>query len=539
MKIGEVSMSNKANKLTIYLIKPEYTEFSDIAKDGLETHEIDAGTFYMLPSNVRPPGWIGEFFGTALPALNLRVASARGLFLTRAEHNGVQRVFGITFGSGRFLMRDGVIEERFGLRVTLNSVAENSLRSIDKVSLGATAKHSREQISRSGGADSFGIDIEQDLLSAATGRSKVEKFGRVVSGKDALAISAKFDVTDVAQLLKTCLVQYSVEDYKKDFDWIDHIKDTRDKKLIEDLDAVLIDKINNGDLDRVWLVPPEIIDWADVKGFRYVRRKRADLEADLAILELVDAIGKQAVTVEDLKGAKIHLVSAKSDDVTSSWLAYRCIYAEIEWDERFFILNSGKWYEVDKDFTEIVKKDFATTKATDLAFLAYLPEHLNEAGYNQELSASLDGSCCMDAKNIPHGGGKSSIEFCDVLTVDNKLIHVKRYSGSAQLSHLFAQGVNSAEVFASDSIFRGKLNERLPHRNKLPDPDVRPTTTEYEIVFGIISKSAKDLDIPFFSKVSLKNAKSRLSGLGYEVSIKKIQTEMGERGEDVIDDADI
>lgn len=522
-------MSCKTNKLTIYLIKDEIADFDEVAKDGSESFDVDVGTFYMLPSKIRPPGWVVEFFGAALPDLDLRVSSARGLFITRAEHNGKQRIFAITFGAGRFLLEDGVIEERFGLRVTLNSVMENSLRSIDKVSLGATSKHSREQISQAGGADSFGIDIEQDLISAATGKSRVERFGKVVSGKDSLAVSAKFDVSNIGELLNTCLEQYSSTDYQKDFGWIDHIKDIRDKHQTENLDDELLARINRAELEKIWLVPPEIIDWADVKGFRHVRRKRAELEPDLTLLDLLAAINKEPLTIDHLKNSKIHLVSAKTDEVASSWRAYQCIYAEVELDGRFFILNSGKWYAVNKDFTEIIKRDFDSTSVATLNFIEYTTAHANENGYNKALSVSIPNACCMDAKTVLHGGGKSSIEFCDVLTAENQLIHVKRYSGSGQLSHLFAQGVTSAEIFAGDESFRTKLNDKLPVGHKIADPATRPDTTKFEIVYGIISKSAKDLDIPFFSKVTLKNAKSRLIGLGYKVSINKIQA-------DIVDD---
>jgi uncharacterized protein (TIGR04141 family) len=44
-----------------------------------------------------------------------------------------------------------------------------------------------------------------------------------------------------------------------------------------------------------------------------------------------------------------------------------------------------------------------------------------------------------------------------------------------------------------------------------------------ELVFAIISKSTNPLEIPFFSKVSLKNARRRLQGYGYKVTKKKIQ----------------
>ena len=54
----------------------------------------------------------------------------------------------MVFGFGRHLLNEGVIEERFGLKVVLNSVDHKSLRSIDKTSLGSVPKQTLEQVSR-------------------------------------------------------------------------------------------------------------------------------------------------------------------------------------------------------------------------------------------------------------------------------------------------------------------------------------------------------------------------------------------------------
>jgi len=124
---------------------------------------------------------------------------------------------------------------------------------------------------------------------------------------------------------------------------------------------------------------------------------------------------------------------------------------------------------------------------------------------------------------IMHGGGHSKVEFCDIFTRNKKILHIKRYGGSNILSHLFSQGVVSGELFVSDSEFRQKVNSKLPAAYRLSDPLVRPDAQEYEVIYGIISDSDKPLDIPFFSKVSLRNARRRLTTFGYKVAIKQIK----------------
>ena len=62
-------------------------------------------------------------------------------------------------------------------------------------------------------------------------------------------------------------------------------------------------------------------------------------------------------------------------------------------------------------------------------------------------------------------GRTSPIEVCDILTSDGELIHVKPKHNSSTLSHLFAQGVVSAELVLTSGQFReralAKINEAI------------------------------------------------------------------------------
>lgn len=515
-------MVDKINKLTVGLVKHELTGFADIAKPGADSIELEGvGTFYKEPSKPRPPGWITDFFGMALGAnLGLISSSAKGVLLVRVPDGGDERIFVVIFGLGRHLLNDGVLEERFGLKVVLNSVDPDSLRSIDKTALGSVPKQTREQISREGGAANFGIDIEQDLVSSVTGKSRLNLFGRTISGRDTFAASAKFSAGNVKDFLAETLKQYRSDAYKARFDWIDQIQDVRSKATISDLNETLVNRLKANDLEHIWMAPPDILDWADVKGFRYLRKRSADVP-DLDTPELLVAAGDAVITLDWLRASQIILISAKSDDETDRWPVFKCIYAEIESDGAMHVLNAGKWYQVAHDFTAIINADFAAIPDSEIDLPDYA--HESETLYNEDAAVHLNGSHCMDADLIVHGGGHSRIEFCDILTPNKELLHVKRYSGSQQMSHLFSQGLVSAELFVSDAEFRQKLNEKLPDEHKLADVAARPNPEDYEVVFTIISKSANPLNPPFFSKVSLRNARRRLQGYGFRVSKKKVR----------------
>lgn len=515
-------MADKTNKLNICLVKSEFSDFDQIVEASTTSIQIDdVGMFFVEESFPHKPGWVTDFFGATIDGqFKILTASSKGVLLTSVNVAGNNRIFAITFGHGRHLLREGVVEDRFGLKVVLNTVVPDSLRSIDKHTLGSISKQSREQISKAGAAANFGINIEEDLIGAVTGSSKDPRLGKSISGKDALAVSVKVNVTDIRDFLCICFERYSSDDYKASFDWVDQIKDLKDPALINSLNATLVKRINNDELAKIWMTAPDILDWAALKGFRYARQRRGALHDDLSITQLLDDIDADEITLDELKDTPVFAISATTDAELDHWSAYRCVYAELEQGGKICVLQNGKWYEVSKTFSDEVVKAFDAIPESTVVLPNYA--HADEGAYNQSLPTAIAGSACMDCNFIMHGGGHNRIEFCDLLTGDRRIIHIKRYSGSQQLSHLFGQGVVAGELFVEDESFREKLNQLLPEALRLANPVVRPDVEQYEIVFAIISKSPNDLDIPFFSKISFRNARRRLRGYGYKVTRKKI-----------------
>lgn len=136
------------------------------------------------------------------------MSSPQAALAVAVDHGGSERLFAIAIGLGRHLLKDGVVEERFGLKVVLNSVGPASFRSIDKTALGSVPKHSREQMSREVTPSDFGIDIDQDLISSVTGKSRDDALGKVITGREALSISVRVDATNVEELFVHCTGRY-------------------------------------------------------------------------------------------------------------------------------------------------------------------------------------------------------------------------------------------------------------------------------------------------------------------------------------------
>ncbi len=526
------------NKLSIYLIKEDITTDKEILKDIGNLTKIDINTaekanytFYHGKSFKNRPPWIRNFFGDSLKNIyDFRNSTAKAILLIRIKIKSKNIIFAIPFGHGWHLLSTGVYEERFGLKTALSIIDQDSLRKISKRNMSVTPKTVDEQLVKVGMAGDFGIDIEQDLVSSVTGNSKSENakyFGSRVTGKDSLSLTVKSDITSINDTLRRCHRKYLSNEYKENFEWIDRLAEVKDKKILTYLNDKLVKNLINDSTDKtIWLAVPEIIEWENVEGFKYGGRTK-NLKEDIYLKEFLVSLSqseKENLNLNLLKKKHITCVSTLDNQAMYTWKVYNCLYFETtnEEGDKTFILSYGKWYEIEKDYAKIINLDFENFYAKGCSMNLPDYSHDNEASYNASIPEDRSDVFLMDRKIISHGGGHGKVEFCDIFTKDKKIIHIKRYGNSSVLSHLFFQGRVAGELFLNDEEFRDKVNKKLDAGFEIPNSTHRPIASEYEIIFAIISSSTKELKIPFFSKVNLRNTRNTLETFGYKVSLLKI-----------------
>lgn len=521
-------MSDKTNKISVYLLKEGMSE-QDVLKEDYSKINTDGGVIYHERSGQYTPPWVTNFFGASLQGVNLTNQSSKAVLFKELVLAGKKFTCALPFGYGHSMFDKSKCVDNFGLKIVLNIVARDTIRKIGKRTLSSDPKNTLEQLSKIGTISDFGIDIEQDLVEHITGQPKSElqeRFGKnLVTGKTQFTASIKVDFFDIDDFLRDCIEFFGKDDYKQDFEFIDQVVEIKDTNSLTDL---LLRKLKGEEVEGVqaWLAVPEIIEWEDVEGFSYGSTKK-QLFGDISLTDFLNRLNEQQLQnldLDSLKRRRATAYRATSDDEYDSWSIYQCLYCEITEDSRTVILTNGKWYEIDKGFVETIEGNYAAVleKSTGVGLIpARSDEH--EDVYNERLARSIDNAVLMDRKNVRYGGGASSVEFCDVYDADGKtFIHVKNYYGSSALSHLFAQGRVSGQLFLNDKPFREKVKER---EHQLPiEASVTPVPAEYKVVFGIISTSDSPLNLPFFSKVNLKNELKMLEAFGFRnVYLTKIQ----------------
>lgn len=507
--------------LTIHLSKENQTPGSLIKVSEHITNKTvpvggrTLGQLFIKPPDAKPPMWADLFDPYVRPGEFGEVSSSSAVLLVPIY----KRWAALTFGQGRHLLTLNNFEDRFGLRVALNCIDEKKVKVIDKQSFDAIASQTLEQAARESNAREFGFDIERDLLKAVTGTPRHKDFGKRLSGKEALTVLVQVELNQLTVLLETFHKQFFSTSYRTNFDWVDKIREVTNPTLVSDLNDAVIDLIRSRQFDeRCWLAVPDIIDWSQVSGFRYSNANRQPEHFDLDLSRFLETIPVPSALTEDKLKNRDILCMDPADQVIGKWTVFNCLYCELDHKGHSYILNAGKWYELDRDFVRLVNTSFAKIPKYLGSFTVYDDD--TEGEYNKRLVDENNSEYCLMDRNLTYLGG--AMEFCDVFSRSKELIHIKRYSGSATLSHLFYQGMASAEFFQMDPDYRKLVLSKLPKQFQIFTADARPGSEEYHVVFGIITSSKKQLTMPFFSRVGIRHAVRRLQVFRYRVSLARI-----------------
>lgn len=517
-------------RLTVFLVKAEYMSARDfIRAPGFEwvpVEDEDYPGMLICRGNFRSvPPWVSIFEDVdGFPIDEMKTIGAKAVYTTYVEN----RWFCFTFGHARHLIDEDAIERNFGLVVALNLGDPNAIKAIDKTSISHIALQSREQAAKDIAIESFEFDTEIDLLKSITAKTKKVDGAdqETYSGRDSVSVYAEVSLDTLPLVAKKLLKAYRSRRYKERYPWIDKVTEERDRETVGQLNDALVSNIRNSQLTKIWLAVPEVLDWEEVEGFTFTvgsrdsRRAGPIVYADLDLEEWlrVADLG-ETLTVKHLTQRRI-FQQFKDARSPASWAVYRCLNAEIDLGTKKYILNDGEWYCIDANYVSEVNAFYAGLASSSLSLPPFGTS--TEPEYLKAFDPEKLGLAYMDRKEIMIGGGRSRVEFCDLLSKDGHIVHVKRYGGSAVLSHLFNQAVVSADCFINEQTFRTELNALLPDEYRFADVVSAPDASKYTVCLAIMSKEPGDLELPFFSKVSLKYAVRALRRMGFKVAKLKI-----------------
>jgi uncharacterized protein (TIGR04141 family) len=409
--------------------------------------------------------------------------------------------------------------------VTLNTVHPDRIRSVDREEFETIQRKTRSQTSVSSSIENFGIDVQRDLVRSVTGQPEDVSFAKNVTGADNLIMIAPITFAQLGDKCAEALGHFQSDAYKTRYDWIDNLARVIDPALVNDLNSRLITALRTGATDHAFLTAPDTLDRQEHRGFRYPReRPSTDLHPDLRMEDFLKRVDRAQIALDDLYRWRIREYTTDENNHSHTFRVYDAIIYEETIGAKLYVLSLGEWYEVAQDHVASVNNELAQIPDHDGLVLADAEANETEGEFNRRVAESSGGTLALlDAKPVKYGGGRSSIEICDLLSSDRNFIHVKAKTKSSTLSHLFAQGLNSAQAFRNLEFRRLALSVcPRSHRSIFRG---EPRVSDHTVTFGIITETAVPLReaLPFFSKQSLANAARELRNMGYRVRLNKIR----------------
>ncbi len=527
-----------SQRLTIFLLTTEVEEPGDaLSADGDQSYAVQDlaasagfhGLFYSKYNQPRFPEWTRFVTPVLESDLNVKTASASGLMILKAAG----RHFALSFGFGRNLLDPSKVERRFGLKVALNRIDAQQIRSLDTKTFEDMVVSKSTQTSKNAELSNFGVDAARDLLRAVTGKPSDPSLGRTVTGSDALVLTTKSPASELPSLLEGLLSAYEDDTYQERFGWIDHLSEVKDPQEVAILDATLVAELQEGNTTHTHLAMPENLGWDEISAFKIGGAGRRQFE-DLDLDEYLEALGdaRAELTVDDLKQRKVQVGWSRTGNYEARWNIYRSLVSEQEHDGKLFALIEGGWFEVAPTLVDEVDGYLESLPEASTS-LPVAWKNESEAEYNERVQDLSPDVLLLDRQLARAGGATSAIEFCDLLSSDAELIHVKRKSRSATLSHLFAQGNISASTLIGDGNFRSDVRVKLGDLagsdaerwlNLVPDAGDLVERGRYTVHFAVItnSRGTGTKWLPFFSKLNLMQTARQIHSLGPRVVISRV-----------------
>lgn len=517
---------SKSRSFSIYLLKPTHDATNTLKDDHELVDDVDAddlpddAILYVLDSQPKPPWW-RSYFGITK---NLQQTLKGAVVFLPVDG----RTFAITFGHVYHNLKPESYEYDFGLRVTLNSVDPDKLKSLDSLAPENTRRQ-RTQLAISSDLTFFDFDRDSTILKSLTGvvREQLKPFFRHATGASNVRISSDVAPDGLPDLCKKLLELYKDETFETAFPDIQNVTPVKDPTTLNALNAKLVDAVKAKD-DSVILTVPELIDYSENRFFTFSGVGSGLVYDDIFIdryYEYLSNAGKNLADL-DIDVLRKHALVATDEGgqkrgENPSVLKCLIFDTSLSANGPHFHLCEGNWYEVETDYVASLKA-YLDPYCKDTTLINY--QHKDEADFNEACAAASPSRLCMDKGNISLPKQKQ-VEPCDICEFTEELIvlhHVKRSTVSSNLSHLFNQGLNSIQLVRDEE--QALENLKGLAADKAPDGQEDDFVSAFDgknfkVAFHIIThkdKNQKSDNLPLFSRISLKRTIRELRRMGIE-----------------------
>ena len=446
----------------------------------------------------------------------------------------------VTYGMGFHLLEQARVDPGFGQRIAIRVAHPDSLNSLTSKTMDSRAKVDRSSIPSGSQLSGFGLGDFGELVTRIVATAEITGLtvGKTFTlrGADALnlplAHTPESFLADLSALEET-LRKPPLQELQILEQLVAFKKDSPEAIRLDGLLAIALLDSADTKVSVAW--PHEAINENGTPE-AYKLKGRRGPKAPQDGVPTIETI-RQAVDPADPLGSltrqRIQLFSdpaaqnpISSDIAVRKWVAYETLL-----DGRRYFLHDGMWYLMDDKYAsqlqDRVREIFSTTWGLTLpAWQIENGKKVDEEDYNKEAARQI-GGVVLDRRLIRTTQNRRGFETCDILAPDGALVHVKKSDASAPLSHLFAQGHNSAHSLTHDNEAREKFRELIQKQGGNTDLlREKPSA----VVFAIAKAAGEQFDpesLFSFSQVTLVRTVDDLRARGIEVIVFPIESADG------------
>jgi uncharacterized protein (TIGR04141 family) len=484
--------------------------------------------------------WTEEF--TTTTGLDLAYSERRcgGVLLLGIDGTA----YALSYGNGYRLIPDELTDQRFGLSFLIRRLDAGQVRDLVRRRANARGRIDSTVVAAGAPVWMLGVAENVEIIRRIGGRAKDLKVtfssadDRAVNVEGSVGLRMRFGVkpdalvADIRECARVC--REEEPDPALEFiEYVQPVTDTDTKVVLDDeLEKLLAATGADAGERLIPVVPTSVLQHLGQAHTYTIKigHGRADLSPSL---ELEDIIRRTRVQRdgERVKTLRCGHVSLNDDEagkeVLASASADKWLEANVSYGARRFFLMDGDWFETGADYVrasrDAISRLFSATPTISLPPWS-LTRRRTEYDYNCYVAAWSRGKyLCLDKNRAVRDplGARSPLEICDLLGPGNELIHVKRAEGSAPLSHLFSQGLISAQsLVAGPSAVLERFVRTvaaLPHGRSLA-ADFKPTKVVYAILLPKGKQLTPDTLFPF-SQATLAHAARILGTYGIDVEV--------------------
>ncbi|WP_261719207.1 DUF6119 family protein [Streptomyces sp. FZ201] len=463
------------------------------------------------------------------------------------------RVFAVCFGYGSSSLEWSWIEPNFGLRFASRSYNTFALNEIRSRRIDPSARTQSVQIPNRTAIRDFDIELEGEFVRRVVGELdagfELDDLGAVVA-TDSVAFKVETNLHEVQRVLKHMMDTVTSGEARDELKFIDCLEPLRsnaetttelEKLLAQTLFGSRATKQSTPTDESVTSLDPLILSFAPpddltIENVHSIRIKRGDevgFIEEMRIESLLEALkgfrGKFGRSA--LKDIKVMAIDSEGNPASQSTPLKNWLIFEEASDDKRFLLTLGKWFALAESYARQLDEDISTIEdvTSTLMLRDWVKEEEDESdketqgegGYNNRAVENRQDLICLDKKTLTSVGDQ--VEACDLFHSDGYLVHVKKYTDSQTLSHLFSQGYVAATTLTEDPDYRLAFIDRVCSLSASFENVARSAPTRVTYAIAVQGKRSIPMSLPTFSKVNLRGFARKLRRMQVTPSVARIQ----------------